>query len=415
MTEDSTPATIDNVSKFEQYRRQSQESIKLLWDYDLNFAQNVQKLIGSFTLLPNASIQLPVITSLILAPTPLCDKLPIAFCIGGAGSGKSTIAMVASEIHNCPILNASSSPASIRNEAMRLRFTEDNEEKIYLLIWDDIKASSLLDYPVTYSIFRGGYDRKTDTVTVAAQDGINQVYRVFGGRLVSSIEPVFNHPKMTELQRRTLPIVCKKFTNFNREEALEAGISNEDWQIGDKPDPSDYDWRELNKEMIRFWNDDDRLLSFAQSKSKLNKSKRLKDKLGGFLTIARDLVATSVACELFPDLETAVSAYARYWEEIARPCFSDLSAMATVIEYYIAELTRPIAEMNTKAGYEVMPLTVSPSALKTHLELAAKNGELDTYATPKEIATTMRQLGWELVQLVPPSPVTGMQWIKQSK
>lgn len=403
------------LSQFERFRRQSQEPIKNLWDHKINYAQNIQKLLGTFTLLPNAKIQLPILTSAIIAPTPICDVLPIIFCIGGAGSGKSTIGMVASEIHHCPILNSSSSPASIRNECMRLRFTEDGEEKIYLLIWDDIKSSSLLDYPTVYSIFRGGYNRKTDTVTIASADGMNQVYRVFGARLVSSIEPVFNHHKMSELQRRTLPIVCKKFTNFTREEQLEAGVNPEEFQIGDKLDPSDFNWENCHKELLQFWNDEERLISFMQAKKTLNRSKKLKDRLGGNLTLSKDLIACGVASELFPDLESAVSAFETYWTEIASKQFNDLSAMAQVIQSFLDESLAQVLAINKKAGYEVMPLTVSPKALKARMSIAATNGELDNHATPQMIAATMRQLGWELVDLKPPSAVTGMQWIKQSK
>lgn len=414
MTEETMTSTVEVENKFALYRRQSQESIRCLWDEELNFAQNISKLLGTFTLLPNASLQLPILTSAIITPTPMCDILPVVFCIGGSGSGKSTIGMVASEIHSSPILNSSSSPMSIRNECNRLRFGEDGEERIYMLIWDDIKASTFLDSPTIYSIFRGGYNRSTDTVTVAGQDGTNFIYRVFGARLVSSIEPVFNHPRMAELQRRTIPIVCKKFGNFTQEEQLESGVTL-GFSIGDKPDPSDYDWNGVKTEMIAFWNDDDRLLRFAQTKAKLKRSKKLKDKLGDFFILGRDLISTAVAAELFDSLDDAVEAFATYWNAIALPQFSDLSAMAQVIQGFLDDALEPIKKMNMNAGYEVMPYTVSPRQLKARIALASQNGELDQNATPQEIASTMRQLGWELQDLKPPSPITGMHWVKTSR
>jgi hypothetical protein len=413
MTEELTSENIPELSRFELYRNKSLEPIKTLWNHDLNFAQNVQELIKQFVLLPNASLQLPIVTSLLIAPTPLCNQLPIGFCIGSAGSGKSTIAMIAAKIHGCSVLNASSSPASIRNECQRLRFSEDSEERIYMLIWDDLKVANLLDNPVVYSVFRGGYDRSTDTVTVASQDGINIIYRVFGARLVSSIEPFYNHPKMSELQRRTIPLVHCNARHFTPSDYEELGI-DETFDISDKLDPNEFNWDTIPRELNLFW-DESRLERFVTTRRSLSRSKKLKALLGGRFTICRDLICTSVASELFPDLESAVEAFAKYWRIVGEPQFNDLSVLAKICLEYIDETLKPIRELNTKAREEIYPEAISPKGLSLHISVARQNAEVDAEVNPSIIAATMRQLGFELKVLLPPSPVTGRHWVKVVK
>lgn len=397
---------------FSIYRNCDAESYLSLWDRDLNFAENIASILPKFVVLPNAKLQNVVAASYLCHNTVLCDVLPILFAIGQAGSGKSTLGILASEIFSCTPINASSSPAALRNEIMRLRFWGGDRENPYLLIWDDIKSTNLMEYPIVYSLLRSGYNRKTDQILVAGAEGTNMSFRVFGGRVVSSIEPFFNHPKMSELQRRTLPIACKRFSNFTQAEATEAGITDPSWTIEDKCDLADFDWDGLNQSYLAFWKEEERLQLYSVIKKKLSRSKHLKDELGQYFTVSKDLVATAVATGICVDLPTAVSIFAQFWHTVAAKQFSDLSATAQVCSQVIEELIHPIRSRNEALGYQQFPEVVNPKELQARLKAASQNGELDSYLTPRDLGAVMASLGWKLKLLKYPSPVTGMYWIQ---
>lgn len=391
---------------FAKYRTASLESYKTLWDYDLNFAENTRNILEQLVILPQKSLQLPVLLSTLLAPTPMCNVLPIIFCVGEAGSGKSTIGIFFSLVYGCSVINASSSPASIRNLCQQLRFGTGEDEKPYLLIWDDIKSSVFLDQPVIYSIFRSGYERKSDLVTIAGQDGVNMEYRVFGGRLTSSIEPIFNHWKLSELQRRTFPVIFKRFKDFSQEERLEAGIDDDLFDVEDKLDLNDYDWDGLHTEYLNFWRDEERLLLMSATRTKLSKTKRLKDKLKGCYILSRDPIGCGVAMGLF-SLDEGVEIFSTYYEKIARKQFKSLSSLESVLSEFITERTK----MDDVLGKQSL---LTPSEVKTRINSAQREGELDEFATPQAIAAAMTRLGWSR-QHLNTSEAKGHYWVKTAR
>lgn len=180
---------------------------------------NVCNLIRCVTKLPDEEVQLPILVSYILCPSAMATQMPITFLCGQSGTGKSQVGALAAKIYQSTVFGATSTFTSIRNELdagkweQSIDDPEISYERNYLLVWDDIEADRIAPGATNdgvFSLLKSGVNRATSTIKIASSGGVNLEFNTFGGKIISSIHPIWDFPGLEELKRRALPIFFKK-------------------------------------------------------------------------------------------------------------------------------------------------------------------------------------------------------------
>jgi energy-coupling factor transporter ATP-binding protein EcfA2 len=158
-------------------------------------------------------------------PSALCRVVPYLFLHGQSGSGKSTIAKIASYLHGISINSSSDTFAGIRNSlndrrnsAIEIASDDPKYPSVYrvverntCMVWDDIDSSVFSNSPDLYRLFKFGYDRSTDKITLSSKEvGENLEFRCFCPKVFSSISPLHLNDRFKELKRRLIVIPCKR-------------------------------------------------------------------------------------------------------------------------------------------------------------------------------------------------------------
>ncbi len=78
---------------------QTLDSWEEVWDGSKSLFWNTKNLLEQMVWLPNPQIANTLVTLYILAPSKWSRILPILFCYGEQGSGKSTTSILANIIH----------------------------------------------------------------------------------------------------------------------------------------------------------------------------------------------------------------------------------------------------------------------------------------------------------------------------
>lgn len=224
------------------------------WDNGLNLYKNVENIIAQSVFLPSKSIVLPIAATYLLIPTKWSLKCGILFSFGDEGSGKSTIAKLATKIHGVPyVFSPSDTFASIRNALDNLRWidpvTKEFEKEGCILCWDNIHTETLERDLKIYQMLLFGYDRATDKISIASLNGSNMDFFVYCPKIISSINPIHLTPQFGELVRRIILIPHKKWEKFTADERREyEGI---DINI-DRLDPEVVDWTGIEQNFLLF-------------------------------------------------------------------------------------------------------------------------------------------------------------------
>lgn len=85
-----------------------------VYDSSSPLAWNLLNILKTTIFLPHNFYD--IITAYFLLPSALCRTIPYLFLYGQSGSGKSTVAKVASYLHGCSINSSSDTFAGIRND-----------------------------------------------------------------------------------------------------------------------------------------------------------------------------------------------------------------------------------------------------------------------------------------------------------
>lgn len=196
------------------------QSAKVSWKEAIGWNGSVDvnlysKLLRMSVKLPHQEIQENILLAGILTPMPLADMLPIIFCHGASGSGKSNIGKFAYTIYgNRPVTGATTYSA-IKRKIDGMSRAIDQGRTIDLphaLVWDDISLPVMKSSPAMYSVIKSGYDRETAVIEMADRDSDNGVvkFHCFGLRVFSSVYPYYADVDFCEMTRRMLVIETRK-------------------------------------------------------------------------------------------------------------------------------------------------------------------------------------------------------------
>lgn len=404
---------------YSQFLNDSLDSWEELWNPQLKLWENLANILQDSVLVPSAKIQVPLAIAYICAPSAISKILPILFCHGRKpGTGKSTLGKFAAIVHGVPVCTASYTAASIRNYLLEAKYTQYDGsfiEKNTILILDDVDKRFFQDNPDIYRMFKFGYDRSTDTIEIAGERGSNLKFRVFCGRIVSSVSPLYAEPAFPEFQRRCFVMKFKKFEDFQKHEIerfpvgnYTQGLSTDavlgsheySWNVLERLNLDVYNWEGFDEHLKSFWRNTDNCRIFTAYREQLSKKKKSfhlpKNLLGEQWTISTDVLCSGLTLGIWRNLQDAADFLAKYWEWANSTKDSEYGATLKILRELIETDTAYASNINTQAGREVYPLTISPKRIKTALDEALKHGELDLSPSIDNIKNCMAQLGWKL-------------------
>lgn len=206
------------ITNYAKFRVSSKKNWKEITSYDgSNHVQALKSLLDATLYLPYSDVQLPVLLCQLLAPSAMCDTLPLGFCYGLEGSGKSLICKIAAKFWGREALASSSSAVSMRNDIGEQKFIQwkglDIEQNAFIVI-NDFMLSQLKSNPTLLALLKA-YNRDEANIQISSPEnnGTNLAFNVYCNRLISSIVPFFGMDEFRELARRMNVFYCEKATS----------------------------------------------------------------------------------------------------------------------------------------------------------------------------------------------------------
>ncbi len=340
-----------------------------------------------------------IIATYFLLPSALCKTIPYLFLYGQSGSGKSTVAKLASYLHSVSINSSSDTFAGIRNslEAKRTTYVEipsdsllyptvaKTVERNTCMVWDDVDANVFTSNPDLYRMFKFGYDRSTDKIILSSKEtGVNLEFRCFCPKIFSSITPLHLDDRFKELKRRMIVIPCKRVEELSEQRQSELGIKPNEWQ-SKLLDVDACDWGGFSEEFDAFW-DLELAQAFVITRKLLSKS--VKGLTSQQRTISLDLMACGIASGVWKDEQEATSRLKSYWSWFKGET-EKASSLGSLLKDYIATEAR-----NAKnAGIE---LEIYTAQIRSQVDVWVQQGWLFEAPRSRDIKECLLDIGMRL-------------------
>lgn len=369
-----------------------------IYDDDLTLPENLLSILQKTVFLPHDFYD--IIAAYYLLPSALCKVIPYLFFYGQSGSGKSTVAKLASLLHGIPINSSADTFASIRNSLNKRKKTtleipapEDSHfqceykkvERNTCMVWDDIKVNTFTSNSDLYNMFRCGYDRSTERMTISGDErGTNLVFKCFCPKIFSSITPLHLDDRLRELKRRLIVIPCKRVEDLSSERQVELGIVSGNWQHK-LVDLDDYDWTGLANEFDALW-DLDLAKCFYDIRKVLAKS--AKGLTSQQRKISLDLLACGLVTNIWSDEQEAVDKLRFYWDWHQKETEGNAS-----LGQYLKEFVRQESQNAINGGTS---LGIYTSQLRYQINIWYEKGWIMEKPKPNQIKELMLDLGLRL-------------------
>ena len=367
---------------------------------------DLDSLPGNLLTILKKTIFLPhdfydIIAAYFLLPSALCRIVPYLFLHGQSGSGKSTVAKIASYLHDVDINSSSDTFAGIRNSLNKRRQAlieiPSNDPKFpgmykdvernTCMVWDDIDSTVFSNSPDLYRLFKFGYDRSTDKIILSSEKtGENLEFRCFCPKVFSSISPLHLNDRFKELKRRMIVIPCKRVEDLSATRKAELGINQHTWQSG-LIDISAYNWKGFNQVFEEFW-DYDMAASFLTVRKELASSVRGLNSQQRAVSL--DLLTTGIVSGIWDDENQAVASLKGYWQ-----WFSGETKNSAEFGGLVAQFIRT-EEANARNGG--ITFEFYSSQLRSQIDIWIAKGWLLEKPRARDIKEALYDLGFKLQQ-----------------
>ena len=365
-----------------------------IYDNNLSLPANLLSILKRTVYLPYDFYD--IITAYFLLPSALCRTIPYLFFYGQSGSGKSTVAKIASYLYGCPINSSSDTFAGIRNDLGKRRngwaevIDKDDPtrtwnkavERNICMVWDDVDAGVFTRSPDLYRLFKFGSNRASDKILVSSSDtGVNLEFHCFCPKVFSSITPLHLDDRFRELKRRLIVIPCKRVEELSDERKTELGIKDNGWEKN-LIDLDAYSWKGFNEIFNSFWD-------VEQAGIFITTRKVLSQTVSGLGSqrrqISLDLLATGIASGVWEDEIEAVERLKAYWDWF-REETEKSAGLSNLLKDLISQETK-----NAKNGGR--PLAIYTAKLRHQINAWVEQGFLYEKPNPKSVKELMLDLG----------------------
>ena len=342
-----------------------------------------------------------IITAYFLLPSALCRVIPYLFLHGQSGSGKSTVAKIASYLHGISINSSSDTFAGIRNslDARRKGCIELPHPTVpgqtykkevvrnTCMVWDDINAQTFTSQPNLYNMLKFGTDKSTSKITLSSKEvGENLEFECFCPKIFSSITPLHLDDRFRELKRRLIVVPCSRVEELTDERKAELGIFDDSWQ-GKLLDLTAYNWKGFSECFQEFW-DLEMAQMFLATRSILPKS--VKGLGSQQRAISLDLLATGITSGVWEDESVAIEQIKAYWKWFKQETEKNAGLGGLLKDYINQE------EANAKNGGR--PLQIHTHELRNRVDNWVTQGWLFEKPKSAQVKEMMLDLGMRLQQ-----------------
>lgn len=348
---------------------------------DLTYVEGIQSILSDTLYLPDSDRQKVLATIYLLIPSALAKKIPILICHGLPGSGKSTFGIIASKLRNSPVHTGADTFASIRNSLNQQKWIYQEGKRIEknaILIWDDIDPDILLNKVDIYRLLKSGYDKGSDTISIADKGGKNIKFRTFTSKILSTIHPVYSLPDFSELTRRCIVLRCKKIP-------YGTGL--------DLTDLHSINWDGIDELYDKFWNYD-RCYSYAKNRVLVSKRPHSEISTEQW-AITVDLICTGFVAGIFETISDGVEFFKDYWNWFGQMIKTEQDVLQELLAEFVTQEAERFNELKEK-GINRERLIISPRLLKGQIDLWESQSRLLDRATPRAIRLSMQKIGFKL-------------------
>jgi hypothetical protein len=361
----------------------------LEWDGEASL-KVYRDLLRKTAKLPYPEIQEDMFLAAVLTPMPLAEMLPILFCYGTSGSGKSSLGKFAYTVYgNRPIVGATTYSAIRRKVEQMARAVDAGIEidLLHCMVWDDISLRIMKSSPQMYSFIKSCYDRETAVIEMADRDSDTKVvkFRCFGMRVFSSTYPFHTDEDYDEMTRRSLIFETKKVKSCGG--LLSYGF---------------IDWKGFERIIHSIWEDPkhngvyktwhNRVVEYGQSEECSIASDRV--------SLCADVLTTGLVLGIWRTESDAFEALEAFYNSTDDLIKCGQSVVYQVIKRFVSE-----AEKEHKAKDRQYPIFIKPNELTQEIKKWQAQDVIDQPLRNGELAGIMRDLGWEL-------NVRNAEWLK---
>lgn len=339
--------------------------------------ERTRNLLSHIIAFPYPEVQVPIVSSYLWTNQKFSSVLPILFCFGQPGSGKSNLAIVASKLHRSEPLNADNCTAvSLRNTCNAQKFLD--EEKEYeadgaLLILDNVQTATFKENRNLLSLFLGGYKRGQDKVQIGGMGGANIEFYTFSSRIISSVQPLHLEYELRELSSRCF-LIPHSGLDLIPDEVLE----RQNFSVEEAVKPEDINWEGFEYEYLKVWGEISYCALFAQHKKSLRNTEKFPPRRW---EMSRDVLATGLMVGAWSDPKKAKRCLSDYFELI-----DSMDTQRTPLEEILRD--EFLARFVNSDGFE-NTLLVSFINLKNDQKAFLERPKA------KEIEDSMLRLGWK--------------------
>ena len=365
-----------------------------IYDSSSPLAWNLLNILKTTIFLPQDFYD--IIATYFLLPSALCRTVPYLFLYGQSGSGKSTVAKVASYLHGCSINSSSDTFAGIRNDLEKRRYGwaeipdetmptgswNKRVERNICMVWDDVDPSVFINSPDLYRLFKFGSNRASDKITISSKEtGTNLEFHCFCPKVFSSISPLHLDDRFKELRRRLIVIPCKRVEELSDERKQELNVNRDTWQ-SKLLDLDVYDWKGFSQVFAEYW-DMDRAKAFIDIRKRLYQSvKGLTSQQRG---ISLDLMAAGIASGVWSDAAVAIERMKTYWK-----WFKDETEKNAGLSSLLKEYIKVESKNALNGGRS---LEIYTASLRSQIDIWVQQGWLYEKPRPSSIRELMLDLG----------------------
>lgn len=368
-----------------------------LYQHDLTYPENVLSLLKRIVYLPQDFYDL--ITAYLILPSALANIVPYLFLYGQSGSGKSTVAKFACAIHGVKTSSPNDTFAALRNTIDQRRYgwaelpIPDKPGETYArqvevnthMVWEDIDYNVFTQNPDLYRMYKIGYDRNTDLITISGKEpGTLLEFKTFCPKTFSSISPLHLDDRFRELKRRLIVVPFLRVEELPQQRKDELGITDETYHIN-LLNIDAYNWRGFNEQLDAFW-DMDMGSAYIQTRNLLIKS--VKGLTSQQRAISIDLLTTGIVSGIWKDEIEALRRLREYWK-----WFKSETEQTTGLGQLLKEYLKQ-QENNAKAAG--LDSAVAVSQLRHQLEMWFDQGWILERPKISSIKELMLDLGWKV-------------------
>jgi hypothetical protein len=367
---------------YSKHRSGDNESWKDVVNYQgIATVEMYRQLLRQTVKLPERDIQENILLSAIMTPTALASMLPIVFCVGVPGSGKSNIGKLACNIWGNDPMTGANTFSAIRRRLGRIFTAKDNGHEYQLngiMVWDDISPQIMSQSPALYAALKSGYSRDTGYIEMAKKDTDDEIVRtnVFGLKLISSVHKFYADERFTEIARRMLVVHCAK--------SLDAD---------DLIDLDSISWVGLRKVTNDIWEgvDGTRVASFKPYTQALKSYAQANRPLApDRSSLCRDILATGLSLGIFSTVKHAYDELVAFYGYNDKLTAKAASMVTHVVDRYLKSIEADAVKRGLPEVY------VIPEKLNQVIRENQAKSVIDRALRVGELSETMNQFGWYL-------------------